>query len=42
MPYAPAMTREQELDMLKGQSEYLGGAMEDIKKRIGELEKGKK
>lgn len=41
MPYAPSMTRQQELDMLKGQSTYLVDALEEIKKRIGELEKEK-
>ena len=37
-----APTAEQELDVLKGQAEYFGGALEDIKKRIEELEAGKK
>ena len=37
-----APTAEQELDVLKGQAEYFGGALEDINKRIGELESGKK
>ena len=41
-PYAAAPTSEQELDALKGQAEYFGGALEDIKKRIGELEASKK
>jgi len=41
-PYSGAPTAEQELDVLKGQAEYFGGALEDIKKRIGELEAGKK
>jgi len=40
-PYGVAPTAEQELDVLKGQAEYFGGALEDIKKRIGELEAGK-
>ncbi len=33
-----AMTKEQEMDALKGQAEYLAGALEDIRKRIEELE----
>lgn len=37
-PFAPTMTREQELDMLKGQAEYLEDALEGIKKRIEDLE----
>ena len=41
-PYGPAPNAEQELDVLKGQAEYFGGALEDIKKRIGELEAGTK
>ena len=41
-PYVGAPTGEQELDVLKGQAEYFGGALEDIKKRIEELEAGKK
>ena len=32
------MTKEQELDMLKGQAEYFEGALEEIKKRIKDLE----
>ncbi len=44
LPYnAPAgPTREQELDMLKGQAEYLEDALEGINKRIGELGSEKK
>ena len=34
----PQATPEQELDYLKGQAEYFKGALEDIKKRIDELE----
>jgi hypothetical protein len=30
------MTREQELDVLKSQSEYLEQALDDLKKRIQE------
>ena len=41
-PHAMAPTAEQELDVLKGQAEYFSGALEDIKKRMGELETGKK
>jgi len=37
-PFAPMMTREQELDFLKGQGEYLEDALEGINKRIEELE----
>ncbi len=37
-PFAPAATTEQELDALKGQAEYFGDALEDIKKRIEELQ----
>jgi hypothetical protein len=36
-PYAPPAS---ELDALKGQAEYFGNALADIKKRIEELEKG--
>jgi len=38
-PFAPTMTREQELDVLKGQAEYFEDALEGINKRIKELEK---
>ena len=41
-PYVGAPTAEQELYALKGQVEYFGGALEDIKKRMEELEAGKK
>jgi len=38
-PYGPAtMTKDQELDMLKGQTEYFEDALDGIRKRIGELE----
>lgn len=37
-PYAPALSREQELEMLKGQAEYFDDALDGIKKRIEELE----
>ncbi len=36
-PFAPAMTHQQELDMLKGQAEYFEDALDGIKKRIEEL-----
>jgi len=36
-PYA-APTREQELDMLKGQTEQFEAALGDIRKRVQELE----
>lgn len=44
VPYGPpaAPTREQELDMLKGQAEYLHNALEDVNKRIKELGTEKK
>lgn len=38
MTYGAGPTREQEADMLKGQAEYFEDALEDIKKRIAELE----
>jgi len=38
VPSAPAMSKEQELDGLKGQAEYLEDALEGIKKRIEELQ----
>jgi len=37
-PYAPAISGTQELDMLKGQAEYLEDALSGINKRIQELE----
>jgi len=37
-PFAPVMAREQELDMLKGQAEYLEDALEGVRKRLQELE----
>ena len=37
-PYDPAVDRNQELDMLKQQAEYLTDTLGDIKKRIDELE----
>ena len=40
-PYGQAATKQQELDALKGQSEYLEDSLEGIKKRIAELEENK-
>ena len=37
-PFAPTVTQQQELDMLKGQAEYFEDALDGIKKRIVELE----
>ena len=37
-PYPPAMSGEQEVDMLKGQAEYLEDALDGIRKRLDELE----
>ena len=37
-PYATAPTKEQELDMLKGQAEQFETALGDIRKRLQELE----
>ena len=37
-PFAPAMTKEQELESLKGQAEYFEDALEGIKKRVEELQ----
>ena len=39
--FTPTITAEQELDGLKGQSEYLEDALDGIKKRIEELESQK-
>ncbi|MCK4719397.1 DUF5320 domain-containing protein [bacterium] len=39
-PVAPDMAHEQELALLKGQADALTQAMDDIHKRIDELEKG--
>ncbi|MCF7958982.1 MAG: DUF5320 domain-containing protein [Phycisphaerae bacterium] len=41
-PYGAASTREQELDMLKGQADYFEGALNDIQKRISDLEAASK
>ncbi len=37
-PYAPQMTREQELDFLKSQAEAVKGQLEKIDARIRDLE----
>ena len=37
-PFAPVMTQQQELDLLKGQAEYFEDALDGIRKRIEELE----
>ncbi len=36
-PFAPSMTREQEVDLLREQANYFNEALEDIRKRIEEL-----
>lgn len=38
MPFSPSVTKEQELDELKGEAEYLKNTLDGIKKRIEELE----
>jgi len=38
-PFPPAVSKEQEMDSLKGQAEYLEDALDGIRKRIEELEK---
>lgn len=37
-PFTPTVTREQELDLLKGQAGYFEDALDGIKKRLEELE----
>ena len=37
-PYGPTVTKQQELDELKGQAEYIEDTMDGINKRIAELE----
>ncbi|MBN2720612.1 MAG: DUF5320 domain-containing protein [Proteobacteria bacterium] len=37
-PFAPAVSHEQETDLLKGQAEYLEDALDGIRKRLEELE----
>ena len=41
VPFTPTVAPRQELDSLKGQSEYLEDALDGIKKRIEELESRK-
>ena len=38
-PYAPQMPREQEVETLKGQAEWLKGELDAISQRLAELEK---
>jgi len=38
LPYAPAIPREQEIEMFKGQAECFEDALGGINKRIQELE----
>jgi hypothetical protein len=42
VPYAPMASRSQELDALKDQAKYFEEALNEIKDRIGELEKSEK
>ena len=37
-PYAPTVPPQQEVEMLKGQAEYLEDALDGVKKRMEELE----
>jgi prefoldin subunit 5 len=39
VPFAPTGSRSQELDALKDQAKYFAEALDEIKERIGELEK---
>ena len=41
VPFAPAITPQQEIDGLKGQAEYLEDTLDGVKKRIEELENQK-
>jgi len=40
-PFVPAPTREQELDMLRDQTDWLKDQMDAINQRIGELDQQK-
>jgi len=40
-PYSPQMTKEQELDFLKGEAEAIKGQLEQIETRMHELESEK-
>lgn len=37
-PVGPMMTKEQELELLKSQASYLEQALEELRRRIGEVE----
>lgn len=37
-PFAPSMTSEQEVEVLKGQAEYLEDTLDGIRRRLDELE----
>lgn len=37
VPFAPPVTRDQEMELLREQAEYFNATLEDIKKRIEEL-----
>ena len=39
-PFAPVMTREQEIDALKDQAKYFEDALNEIRKRMEELDAG--
>jgi len=41
VPYAAVPTREQQLDALKGQAEYFEDALNNLRKRMEELESDK-
>lgn len=41
-PFAPTLSAEQEVDALKNQAEYFQDALDNIRKRIEELEAGEK
>ena len=41
VPYAPQMTKEQELDFLKSQAEVMRGQLEQIESRTRDLEAGR-
>jgi hypothetical protein len=38
MPFAPQMTKEQELDFLRQQAEAIKGQLQQIEARVGDLE----
>jgi hypothetical protein len=41
MPFAPGLSARQQIDVLKGQAEYLEDSLDGIRKRIEELESRK-